>query len=89
MKYTKGPLKVIEETFSIRSSSDVHLANVCKTCPPLEQAEANLKLFAAAPDLLESLIECLAIVRLKCGNLHEDTNAIQAKAYAAIDKAIQ
>lgn len=47
----------------------------------------DASLIAAAPDLLASLLECLAIVRLQNGNLHPDTNAIQDRANAAIEKA--
>ena len=35
-------------------------------------------------DLVQSLRECLAIVTLKCGNLHDDTNQIQDRARAAL-----
>lgn len=37
--------------------------------------------------LVKSLIDCLTIVRLKCGNLHEDTNQIQKDALDAIELA--
>jgi hypothetical protein len=37
--------------------------------------------------LVAALTECLAIVRLKCGNLHDDTNAIQDRAIAALAAA--
>ena len=41
----------------------------------------------AAPELLEACKTLLQLVRLKFGNLYEDTNAIQAVAIAAIQKA--
>jgi len=49
--------------------------------------ESNAALIAAAPDLLEALKECLTVVRIQNGNLHADTNEIQARAEAAIAKA--
>lgn len=49
--------------------------------------EANARLIASAPELLEALRECLAVVAIQNGNLHEDTNKIQEMARAAIEKA--
>lgn len=55
--------------------------------PTRGEAEANARLIAAAPALLESLCECLAIVRLQNSNLHDDINEIQSRADAAIAAA--
>jgi hypothetical protein len=51
------------------------------------RADATARLYAAAPDLLAACEELLAVVAIQNGNLHADTNEIQAKARAAIAKA--
>jgi hypothetical protein len=50
-----------------------------------ETDKANLRLIAAAPQLLESLQQCLVVVRIQNGNLHPDTNEIQERARKALD----
>jgi hypothetical protein len=52
-----------------------------------EEHEANATLYAASPDLLAACEDLLAVVAIQNGNLHADTNEIQAKARAAIAKA--
>jgi hypothetical protein len=49
--------------------------------------EANARLIASAPDLLEALKSTTMLVRLKYGNLDADVNAIMDAALAAIAKA--
>lgn len=43
--------------------------------------------FVAAPELLEALRECLALVRIKYGNLDADVNAVVGRADLAVSKA--
>ncbi len=58
------------------------LARVIIRYSALEQGQANLKVIAAAPELLEALIECLPWVNSGLSrNIHE-------KARAAINKAL-
>lgn len=57
-----------------------------KDSPNILQAEANARLIAAAPELLEALRECLALVRIKYGNLDADVNAVVGRADLAVSK---
>lgn len=59
-----------------------------KDCPK-SIATANILIRGANchADLVRSLEECLAIVQIQNGNLHADTNAIQARAAAALAAA--
>lgn len=52
-----------------------------------EETDANARLIAAAPELLEALRDTLAIASIKWGNLDPDANTIMDKARAAIAKA--
>ena len=58
-------------------------------CPPLEEAKANARLIAAAPDLVEALrdlLVCPAILDELNGD--SETNNAVAKARAALSKAL-
>lgn len=52
-----------------------------------QDMESAAKLLSAAPKLLEACKRLLAIVRLQNGNLHADTNQLQAEAIEAINLA--
>lgn len=53
----------------------------------LETEAATAKLFAAAPELLSSLQDTLALARIKWGNLDPNANEVFSAAEAAISKA--
>ena len=56
--------------------------------PALErEVEANARLIAAAPDLLDSLRSILGLAEIKYGNLHADVTVEFDKARAAIARA--
>jgi len=52
-----------------------------------DEINANARLIAAAPELLEALVNCVSLVSLKFGNTDDGANAAQAQARAAISKA--
>ena len=90
MTHTKGPWKV--ERSEIHDSEVVYIntdsgtwkqGEVCVLYGALDTNLANARLIAAAPDLLEVLEECVALIRntiTTADDLHEIHNA---------DKAIQ
>lgn len=66
--YTKGPWNYIDapgyntiegnnETIAVIPNADYFRANI-KT----EEGQANIKLIAAAPEMLEALVECLSCI---------------------------
>lgn len=74
---------VVAATCTQSSTARSYEANLRRA----QQNEANARLIAAAPELLQSCIDLLAIVRVQNGNLHDDINAVQTVALAAIEKA--
>lgn len=67
-----------------------HLRDAIAQCSG-PHAEANAKLFAAAPDLLRALEMCLDDIYLQCGigdrGVDASTRLARDSAKAAIDKA--
>ena len=84
-KYTKGPWYAVEYSgFHNLHDSDFYGATNLLDEDECAAAPHNVRLAAAAPDLLEALIELLNVDEL-------DTSALfkaQQKATLAIDKAI-
>lgn len=75
------------ESTEVRDSRARKPKSKWKPTPEHNELMATAILFAAAPKLLESLIDCLSLVRLKYGNLDPDANAIQQQAEQAIELA--
>jgi len=88
-EHTKGPWDSVQGSTTgrtvIATASTKARRNVAHVGGP--DREANARLIAAAPDLLEALKIMTGLVLIKYGNLHEDVNAEIAKADAAIVKA--
>ena len=94
-KHTPGPWKVkhseTKDSFNVIGTIPGRLYKVCR-CPYLRQewdkkeAEANAKLIAAAPELLEALQE---LVKLYPHFFPELANENIIKAKAAIQKATE
>lgn len=89
-KHTPGPWKSFQ-----RLSQDglpeivVTAENGCPIAVVSNHAEfkANTRLIAAAPELLEALKVCAALINIQNGNLHQDVNAILDVTKAAVAKA--
>ena len=80
MSYTKGEWKIVKDEHGLTVGVEVDSGWICDTqFNSMASCEANAKLIAAAPDLLEALIE---VVRISDRN-HE----AWGKAKAAINKA--
>ena len=80
-KHTPGPWKVNYAKFNEVKTSDGARVATCSNLNGLVNLQANARLIAAAPELLDALIECL-----ECEFAVTDKSAI-AKAQAAIAKA--
>ena len=99
-KHTPGPWRTKREGFStvyVEARIDGGLIQEVAACGPteagLEQQEANARLIAAAPELLDALIALLGVAPSKApgaglivGAEEKHANALQA-ARAAIKKA--
>lgn len=98
-KHTPGPWvkdygNTIGHIKSIAKHEDRATPTLCRydteyiaSSIPEEEREANGKLIAAAPDLLSSLIECLAGVKELNGEYQDGWSDIITRAEAAIIKA--
>lgn len=99
-QHTPGPWKVYKDCVltdcpdaaaMLRAGKCVTTRRICEAeashyVPP-QQNEANLRLIAAAPDLLASLQEVLSLAVIKWGNLDPDANSVFESARAAIAKS--
>jgi hypothetical protein len=88
-KYTAGPWHVFRD--EINDSDGLTVARVVRFVPLYrEQSDANARLIAAAPDLLEALSGMVAVFAMNNAEPIELRNALQhqmAGARAAIAKA--
>ncbi len=63
MKHTPGPWEVSKDYSQLRvNGADGEAVAYTETCVGLERDQANARLIAAAPDLLDALEELLEIV---------------------------
>jgi len=99
MKHTPGPWEISHtSTKKISSSSRLIIADGDKWVgfaygtalgvENIEMAEANAKLIAAAPDMLEALSQAIELVR-KTRYSSDETQRVYDSIQAAIDKAIK
>jgi hypothetical protein len=84
-RYTKGPWVFDGESTVFDDRKRDPVCNVDYCCP--QEDQANGRLIAAAPDLLEALIELEEYVGRLKGGTH-DSLAIYNKAGRAIAKAL-
>lgn len=92
-KHTPGGWKVVPEEFTedgryfapeIASDSDgTRGVSICTIRIGIEGADANARLIAAAPELLEALIECADRLErcAKASGTHAEMSAIAVKKY--------
>lgn len=92
-KHTPGPWHVDELSIGTVEAADGTVVGQTFQVEPLRAdfnqtvRRANACLFAAAPELLESVRNLAQIVYTQNGNLHDDINTLLAQAKAAIAKA--
>ena len=93
-KHTPGPWKTVARNYPIADTGDYDGCWEVLTGDPKkpivqiwgdsDEDEANARLIAAAPDLLEALKDTLQLLEVYCGDFEEGT---RKQARAAIAKA--
>ena len=89
-KHTQGNWKEYKGNIVTESKSELPIdfdANICKLNTFLEEAEANAKLIAAAPELLEALEETTNTLKFLSEHLTEAGKMELQKALLIIQKA--
>ena len=91
LKHTKGEWIIRQEQLRLTSEKDDTIASFCYG--DFHKSTANIKLAAAAPDMIEALIDCqkaleLAINSTPTGDLRNKLCDANIKAMVAIDKAV-
>ncbi len=96
MSHTPGPWRVSNNGVGmsvsaggIRISQSGYVGAACMQTQQadIERRNANARLIAAAPELLEALESVLCLARLKWGNLDKDANVVFESAESLIKKA--
>lgn len=85
-KYTKGPW-YIEEDMIATDDLEIAFLGALGGYMTMEIREANGRLIAAAPELLEALIDVMSAIERHFGKLDPVEGTPMSKAYEAIAKA--
>lgn len=88
---TKGHIKSVSPELDITPTickyGEVFDGYIASAISVREQDKANAKLIAKSPELLESLIDVLALAVLKYGNLNPEANIVFDRANQIIREA--